>query len=440
VLAAEIVMRKAPETIHKIRDVFGITRDLPLNYVTRTQVDGKFIDSLTREKHLIVHGGSKQGKTSLRKYNLKPDDYIVVSCQNKWEVSELMAAVLKAAGYQVKQSDTRTASGKHKIMVKAEGTGKVPMIGEISGSGDYSKETGKESIVQLKPLDLDPSDTNDIISALRSLNFGKYILLEDFHYLPMDTQRDFSFALKAFHEQSKLTFIIVGVWKEENRLTRFNGDLTNRVIPIDADTWEPSELIQVIEIGEALLNVQFDDKFKTDIANGCFNSVYIVQEACFRACEEAKVFETAQEFRVIAPDASAEELIRKVVHEQSGRYRAFINTFAAGFSPTKLEMYKWIIYAVLKSDIGILGTGLRLNHIVRTIKAKHPDGAELQTANVTNALTNVSSLQAQKDVRPIVLDYDENERRLDVVDKGFLVWLSVADVDELLQDLDLPKD
>jgi hypothetical protein len=152
------------------------------------------------------------------------------------------------------------------------------------------------------------------------------------------------------------------------------------------------------------------------------------------------VFETGPELRFIAPDASAEEFIRKVVQEQSGRYRAFLNTFAVGFSPTKLEMYKWIIYAVLKSDVDTLGVGLRLNHIVRTIKAKHPDGTELQTANVTNALTYVSSLQAQKDVRPIVLDYDENERRLDVVDKGFLVWLSVADLDELLEDLDLPKD
>jgi hypothetical protein len=433
-------MRDTPETIHKTRDVFGITRDLPLNYVTRNDVDGRFVDSLTREKHLIVHGGSKQGKTSLRKYNLKPEDYIVISCQNKWEVAELMAAILKAAGYQVTQSDSRTASGKHKITIKAEGKGKLPLVAEAGGSGEYTKETDTESKVERKPLDLDPSDTNDIISALGSLEFRKFIILEDFHYLPIETQRDFSFSLKAFHEQSKFTFIIVGVWKEENRLTRFNGDLTNRIIPIDADTWRPSELTEVIEAGEPLLNVQFDEKFKSDIANGCFNSVYIVQEVCFRACEDAGVFETTQQLRVIAPNAPAEKLIRKVVAEQSGRYRAFVNTFAAGFSLTKLEMYKWITYAVLKSDVGALGNGLRLNQIVRVIKAKHPDGTSLQTANVTNALTYVSSLQAQKDVRPIVLDYDENERRLDVVDKGFLVWLSVADIDELLQDLDLPRD
>jgi hypothetical protein len=39
-----------------------------------------------------------------------------------------------------------------------------------------------------------------------------------------------------------------------------------------------------------------------------------------------------------------------------------------------------------------------------------------------------------------VLDYDENERRLDVVDNGFLVWLSVTNKKELLDDLDLPKE
>ena len=34
--------------------VFGIARDVPLNYVTRDGVDGLLIDSLTREKHLVI--------------------------------------------------------------------------------------------------------------------------------------------------------------------------------------------------------------------------------------------------------------------------------------------------------------------------------------------------------------------------------------------------
>jgi hypothetical protein len=138
-----------PEVIHKTRDVYGISRELPLNYVPRATVDGKFIDSLTREKHLIVHGGSKQGKTSLRKYNLNSSDYIVVACQNKWDIGELNAAILKMAGYQVTLSNSRTAAGKNKIAVKIEGKGKVPLIAEGGASGEYSNESTRDDLTWL---------------------------------------------------------------------------------------------------------------------------------------------------------------------------------------------------------------------------------------------------------------------------------------------------
>jgi hypothetical protein len=68
--------------------------------------------------------------------------------------------------------------------------------------------------------------------------------------------------LKAFHEASDLSFIIVGVWLEENRMIVYNGDLTGRVVAVDADEWQPSELTQVIDDGAELLNVRFDDDFK----------------------------------------------------------------------------------------------------------------------------------------------------------------------------------
>ena len=43
-------------------------------------------------------------------------------------------------------------------------------------------------------------------------NFNRYIVLEDFHYLPTEAQKDFAVALKAFHEASQICFIVVGVW------------------------------------------------------------------------------------------------------------------------------------------------------------------------------------------------------------------------------------
>jgi hypothetical protein len=37
---------------HTADEVFGISRDLPLNYVDRMNVDEKLIENLTRQKHL----------------------------------------------------------------------------------------------------------------------------------------------------------------------------------------------------------------------------------------------------------------------------------------------------------------------------------------------------------------------------------------------------
>ena len=45
----------------------------------------------------------------------------------------------------------------------------------------------------------------------------------------------------------------------------YNGDLTGRVLSINADKWEKSELEAVIKSGESLLNVSFDETFKNSL-------------------------------------------------------------------------------------------------------------------------------------------------------------------------------
>ncbi len=84
-----------PDKIHRTDDVYGIGRDVPLNYVTRKSVDDKLVESLPRGKHLVIFGSSKQGKTCLRKHCLNTDDYITVHCSNKWTVADVNTAILK---------------------------------------------------------------------------------------------------------------------------------------------------------------------------------------------------------------------------------------------------------------------------------------------------------------------------------------------------------
>lgn len=42
-----------PEKKYKVQDVFGISRDIPLNYQTRETADDILVDSLTRQGRRI---------------------------------------------------------------------------------------------------------------------------------------------------------------------------------------------------------------------------------------------------------------------------------------------------------------------------------------------------------------------------------------------------
>jgi hypothetical protein len=299
-------------------------------------------------------------------------------------------------------------------------------------------ERGNKTEVKTEPLELDAGDPNDLVRALKGIDFNKLVVLEDFHYLPQETQEQFSFALKTVHETSKITFLIVAVWREENRLIVYNGDLAGRVISVDADAWSPDDLRKVIDAGEALLNLRFPPAFKAQLIADSLSSVYVVQECCYKACKLHNVHETKEELFEFPETLDAQKLVAEVIQEQSARYSSFLTNFAGGFQDTQLEMYKWLLYPVLTSSAQELADGLSYRFIRNRIESKHPQRNNLNPGNLTQALQSVPALQAKKNIKPFVLDYDRSNLRLSVVDKGFLIWLAAQDRKQLLEILDLP--
>ena len=131
-------------------------------------------------------------------------------------------------------------------------------------------------------------------------------------------------------------------------------------------------------------------------------------------------------------------IIREVVNQQTGRYNSFITQFAAGFQDTSLKMYRWLLYPVLTASAADLQHGLRYRAMRDTLRAKHPEGNSLNVGNLTQALQATASLQVRKDIKPIILDYDQTNLSLNVVDRGFLIWLDNQNRNELLEMAELP--
>jgi hypothetical protein len=423
-----------PKT-YSVYEVFGVSRDVPPNYAVREKVDAAFVDALTQNKHIVIHGSSKQGKTSLRKYTLADEDYVIVTCSNKWSLRDLHTAILKAAGYVVEGTTTRTTGGDYKIRAEIRGGLKLPFVGELGGSGGTDFGHHEQDTVEGRSLELDPNDVNDIITGLQTASAPKYVVLEDFHYLPEETQKDFAVALKAFHESSEFSFVVVGVWLDENRMTQYNGDLGGRVISINVDKWDESDLKEVVAEGGRLLNVDFDPAFIHAVIENALDSVWIVQEVCKLACESAGVFETQTDLLPVSGDAAA--LVKQVVDSDSARFNGFLTKFADGFQDTRLEMYRWLLFVVISADPADLEPGIPFAQISRVINDHHPE-EKVNLGNITQALSSTANLQVSHiAVKPIVLDYDQTARRLAVVDRTFLVWLRHQDTGDLLELIDL---
>lgn len=87
-----------------------------------------------------------------------------------------------------------------------------------------------------------------------------------------------------------------------NRLIVYNGDLTGRVISVDAEKWNHFELEQVTDKGAELLNIKFSENFKQSVLNEYCDSVYIVQEACRSACISKGINEEQDVLKEISND------------------------------------------------------------------------------------------------------------------------------------------
>lgn len=433
------VDRSHGSATYAVEQVFGLSRELPLNYVQRDGVDDEFYKAMVKEKHLVVFGSSKQGKTSLIRQSLAEDTYVRISCQHAWSLSALHTAILKQSGYTVEQSLSKTVSGEYKVNVKYAGSIK-PAGAELAVGVERLTTDGVQLQSIEHRLELDAGDVNDVILALKDLSCDKSVVLEDFHYLDHKTQRRFSQSLKAFYDDSWVKFIIVGVWLDPNRLSHYNRDLAGRVTTISADIWTREQLHLVITQGERLLNIRFDEGFTRQLLDSCFNSVWIVQEVCYLACLEAGVQTSQPSMRKIGTSQIADHLITKVIDSQSVQYLHFIKAFIQNADASARDIYRWLLAIILVADPARLEEGVHL-HEMHDFIVESDREEFISESSIEYFLGNhLSWYQINKlHLNPIILDFDRTRKCVTVTDRGFLIWLDSRDRDSLLDDADVPR-
>src|SRR5262249_31872341 len=149
---------------------------------------------------------------------------------------DIYQTILSRAGVRILADSTDKKSTESSITFSTRVKALIPIFGsgEAGTDGGLKAASSTEAKFREVPINLElPQHVSDM---LREINSRKWVILENFHYLSEESQKQFAFDLRAFQELG-LRFVILGVWREKNRMVQFNGDLLDRLIEVPVEPW-----------------------------------------------------------------------------------------------------------------------------------------------------------------------------------------------------------
>lgn len=425
-------------------EVFGVSSKPVLSYVERDDVDTRFREAIKSDKQIVVYGSSKQGKTALVSKYLPYENNLLVSLTPKTTVLDMYQTILSSAGIRIRSGATEKRSIETSVGFSAKVKAIIPLFGsgEVGSKGGVKGGSDDEQRYEEVPINLElPQHVADLLHKVRS---QKWIILENFHYLDDHTQKQFAFDLRAFQELG-VRFVILGVWREKNRMAQFNGDLLDRIVEVPVEPWTDADFRRVAAKGASELRVSFSEEMLTATISASFSSIGVFQELLKGICFEAGI-ENTQNLRL---GITSIDLLTKTISvkasDYSARHQRALEAIAAGhpsggakgdLPPLYLPYY--LVRVVLQGGFEGIANGMRRSDIHERIRAIHHRGDDVRASDMSNLLAGLANLQSVKSISPPIIDYDSQNRLLQVVDSTFYFFIKNTDSNEVLDSIQNP--
>jgi hypothetical protein len=428
----------------KLNEVFGVSSKAVRSYIPRDQIDGLFNDAIDSDKHVVVYGASKQGKTALVSRYLPYQENIVVRLAPKSTIEDVYASILRQAGVSIEVSSTSENANKIGGSAGAKFKAKVPMFGEAELKGGGSGEASEREATQYETIPFNIAVPQDVSELLKKVGFDQRIILENFHYLDESLQKQISFDLRLFQEMGIL-FVILGVWRQKDKLRIYCSDLTDRVIDVPVEPWEEDDFRQVASLGAKELKAEIDPKIVEICIQNSFGSIGVFQELMREACDKAGLKSRGDIVFGVYGEKFAENAIQEKSNQYGATHRQALELIASGnvthskekaLQPLHLPYY--LVRTIL--DLGYDGFehGVDRSEITERIKSEHHRKNDVRPGDMTNLLHNLSSTQYKKGINPPLIDYDQSKRRLFAIDSTFFFFLKNCDLAEFSEELPSP--
>lgn len=428
--------------IYQTADVFGVKSTLIKSYIEREAVDKRFKAALSDGNEVIVYGSSKQGKTSLILKHLDEKDYVKVECSPQTQPIDIYKSILRQLEIRYVESETSENGAEHGGKISSGFKIKIPFIGDTGIDAELSDKATDKYSSKVTYIEYNLALAQDVSELLKAHKASKYVVLENFHYLPSEVQEALSYDLRTFQDHH-IIFIILGIWREANRLIQFNGDLLDRVTEVPVEPWEENDFSRVILKGSELLNVDFS-AVENRLISDSFDSVGVVQEICKLCCINAGVLSTAKETVFISEENLKSALAQKATDYGVRHIRNFesfvdirVRTSAQSGKPSLAFPY-YFIRLLLTQDFNEIQKGLSRATLLEEVRKIHHRPDDVRSGDLGQFLHNITQHQISKKIQPPFVDYDRAGKLMKIIDSSLYFFLKHCDREEILEDIPNP--
>jgi hypothetical protein len=428
----------------KLENVFGVNSKTVLSYVERDDVDNSFKEALASGKQVVVYGSSKQGKTALVSKYLPYDNNILISLTPRTQVIDIYQAILNKAGVRIITGLTEKNGTESSLSVTAKFKAMVPLFGSATAETGGNTRANSGTEVKYEEIQVNIELPQTVADLLTQARCSKWIVLENFHYLEDDLQRRFAFDLRAFQELG-VKFVILGVWREKNRMAQFNGDLLDRTIEVPVEPWLEIDFRRVVEKGAAELNLSFDANLIEDVIEASFSSIGVFQELIKHICIRAGVKNHQSDRIIISDKQYLKDAIQIKTNDYAARHERALEAISAGYTSggTKkgeLPLYLpyYLVQSILKHGFEGIANGAIRASLHDWIRENHHRRDDVRASDMTNLLGGLANLQSVKSISPPIFAYDEQLRTLQVVDSTFYFFIKHVDITRVSESIQNP--
>lgn len=432
-----------------LENVFGVSRDQVATYIEREHVDNALKSALKDTRQILIYGSSKQGKTSLLHRHVDSEHRVTVHCGPTTTAEDIYRSFLRQRDVEIVTERSSGSSRDMGTSISAKFTARIPFFGDGSAETKGEVKAGAKQDEKRKAIEFNLANAQDVGELLLQVPGSNdfFYVLENFHYLTDDVQRQMAFDLRTFEEMG-IRFIILGVWRERNRMVQYNGDLQDRIAEVPVEPWGIPDFQRISDLGTKILRVTFSREISDRIFSEAHGSVAVVQELLKKLCEKAGITESIAAHKPvshIADTALLDAAIEEKVSEYSARHVRSLESIAAGSRARRatddtaaLFLPYHLVRVMVHRSYNELKDGIERKTLQQLIQEKHRTPDNVRTSDVTGMLSRLATLQANQNIVPPLFDFDPGTRRVKVVDSTLYFFIDNCSPEEVMAEIPHP--